>query len=406
MFQKNTLFLAVTILFFHVKINAQKGFEFRRQIGGNNALWHSLTLPDSVQEHLYSSADFKVFGFTEKGDTVEAPFILSKNTEGVISQSIAFKLLNQSHNEQGFFYTFAAPTNESINTISLNFGDKNFDWRVRLEGSFDQKEWFTILDNYRILGILKDETNYQFTKLNFKEASYRYWRVCVNSDLQPQFEAAELYKTVKSEQKYIIRNAQKTDVQQLNSKKQTVIDIELKQNLPISFVKIKVKDTIDYVRNVTIRYQNDEQNQRPIWHLVTMGSLSSLSENAFKFEEIKAKYLKITVRNGDNVPLNFEKIEVKGEPIELITRFTIPANYYLFYGNKNATPPQYDIENFRKNVPKDLIALTLGHEEMNDKTSPKLKEPFFKNPLWLWAVMLIIMLILGWRTMKMMKANA
>jgi Protein of unknown function (DUF3999) len=402
---KNSLILLPFFLFIQTKTIAQKGFEYRRSLTGINALWHTLSLPDSVYEHLYTEDDFRIIGFTEKGDTVEAPYIFKENTEGPLPKSIAFKILNQSHNQDGFYYTFESPTAESLNTMHLKFDNKNFDWRIRLEGSFNQNEWFTLLDNYRIVGISNSETDYQFTKLSFKEATYRFWRVRINSALQPQVASAELYKNIKTEIKYKNYNTQNLDIQQLKSEKQTVVFLDLKQAVPISFLKINIKDTLDYVRRLTVEYRNDDNSPRPIWMDATTGSLSSLSDNIFEFNKIKTKHLKITIRNGDNQPLNIGDIEVKGIPTELVARFTESANYYFFYGKKSIAPPQYDIENFRKNIPKDLTSLTFGKEETNDNTVLKPSESFFKNKLWLWGIMLIIMLALGYQTMKMMKAQ-
>jgi Protein of unknown function (DUF3999) len=402
---KNIFFLIPFFLFIQTKIIAQKGFEYRRSLTGINALWHTLTLPDSVHAQLYTGEDFRIMGFNEKGDTIEVPYIFSENTEGPLPKSIAFKIVNQSHNQDGFYYTFESPMAESLNTIQLNFANKNFDWRIRLEGSFNQNEWFTLLDNYRIVGMSNSETDYQFTKLNFKEATYRFWRVRINSTLQPQLASAELYKFVKSEINYKKINTQSIDIQQVKTAKETVAQIELPQLTPFSFIKIKINDTLDYVRRVSIEYSNDAKAARPIWNNITTASLSSLSDNTFEFNAIKAKYLKITIHNGDNKPLNVSEIEVQTIPTILIARFTEPANYYFFYGKKNTAPPQYDIENFRKNIPKELTPLIFGKEETNDNTVLKPSEPFFKNKLWLWGIMLIIMLVLGWQTMKMMKAQ-
>jgi hypothetical protein len=235
---KNILILTPIFFLIQTKIIAQKGFEYRRSLTGINTLWHTLTLPDSVHEHLYTEEDFRIIGFTEKGDTVEAPYIFKENTEGPLPKPIAFKMLNQSHNQDGFYYTFESPTAESLNTIQLNFDNKNFDWRIRLEGSFNQNEWFTLLDNYRIVGISNSETDYQFTKLSFKEATYRFWRVRINSSLQPQLASAELYKFIKTEINYKKINTQNIDIQQLKSKKETVAQIELPDISHRNFDKI------------------------------------------------------------------------------------------------------------------------------------------------------------------------
>ena len=87
--------------------------------------------------------------------------------------------------------------------------------------------------------------------------------------------------------------------------------------------------------------------------------------------------------------------------MELIARFTDDATYFLTYGNKKAVRPHYDIERFADNIPEVLTTLELGSELRIEKEEGRLTEPLFKSKKWLWAIMTVIILLLGWFSVKM-----
>jgi hypothetical protein len=136
---------------------------------------------------------------------------------------------------------------------------------------------------------------------------------------------------------------------------------------------------------------------------LTTGTLNSIHKNGLKFNSTIVQKLKIIIDNKDNQPLSIDGIKVKGYVHELTARFTENATYFLTYGNENATKPDYDIERFPDNVPKMLSSLELGNElEIAKEEAPK-KTPLFENKIWLWLIMGLIILVLGWFSLKMMK---
>ena len=399
MMKNKILFVALfslvgTILF------GQKGYSFRREIKGIKDLWHSIPFPNDLYASFEKYPDFRILGITPKGDTVEAPYYFNTNTETVNSVKIGFNLLNQTHNSAGYFYTFETVKKTAINEIVLNFRDENFDWKVALEGSENDKDWFTILDNQRILGIKNEAVDYHYTTLHFPFAKYRYWRVCVKSAIKPDFIDAELHFQAVSEEKLITHAIKNTDIEQDKVKKRTLITLDLGEYLPVSYLKIAIKDTVDYIRNVHFYHLVD--NDKPYFLPFNAGTLSSLEKNEYHFNAVFLKKCQITIDNYDNAPLTIGDITIKGNPFEFVARFTEPAQYYLYYGGKKRSMPHYDIENFKNNVPVIKTLLTLGNEEQL-MPFDKVSEPFFKNKWWLWGIMLTIILVLGWQTFKMMQ---
>ena len=140
-------------------------YRYKRDLKGISTTWHSVLLPNELFKTAQRGlADLRIYGAKGK-DTVEVPYILKQNTEQVTDKEIAFTTINQTKNEHGFFYTFQTSAPTSINQIKLAFKQENFDWKVKLEGSNDNKEWFTVLNDYRILSI-KNKPSESFISLN------------------------------------------------------------------------------------------------------------------------------------------------------------------------------------------------------------------------------------------------
>ena len=190
-------------------------------------------------------------------------------------------------------------------------------------------------------------------------------------------------------------------------KKQTVINACLKSIVPVSYLKIHVRDSIDYYRPVAVQYLTDSFKTEKGWNYnyrtLTTGTLNSIEKNEMKFSSTILQKLKITVDNHDNKPLQIDSLVVKGFEYALIARFVEPADWYLTYGNNKASKPQYDIEQFADKIPGTLTSLKLGEEQLTGKEKLAKKLPLFQNKLWLWAVMAVIILVLGWFSVSMIR---
>jgi hypothetical protein len=386
-------------------------YSYKRELKGISDQWHKITLPDEVfGKTAQDLSDIRIYGITSENDTIEAPYLLKLvNKKTSSSKEVVFKSLNASHNEKGYYFTFEIPTTEPINKIKLDFSQKNFDWRIKLEGSQDQNDWFTIAENYRILSINNGNTDFQFTELTFPSSKYRFFRLLIKSKEKPYLTVARIEKNEVTEGEFRNYRIKEYDIKENRKTRQTEIDIELQLPVPISHLKINVSDTFDYYRPVTIKYLADSFNTEQGWkynyRTLTSGTLNSIKKNGFNFSSTTVQKLKILIHNQANQPLNIDKVQVKGFEHELVARFTEQATYFLTYGNKTAANPKYDIDHFPVKIPKSLATLKLGEELSIEKEEPKVTEPLFENKTWLWIVMSFIILLLGWFSVKMIRKN-
>ena len=111
----------------------------------------------------------------------------------------------------------------------------------------------------------------------------------------------------------------------------------------------------------------------------------------------------MSIDNHDSTPLNIGDVKVRGYVHSIVVRFTEPAEYYLVYGQESARSPKYDISLFIDKIPEAMTTLQLGEEQMIKKEASPDRSPLFVNRWWLWAIMALIILMLGWFTLKMIR---
>jgi hypothetical protein len=190
--------------------------------------------------------------------------------------------------------------------------------------------------------------------------------------------------------------------------KETVIDVSLENPVPLSNLKLNAQSDFDFYRPIKIEYATDsfktdkgmQYNYAPLFE----GTISSLEKSEFNFQNTIASKLKITIQNNDNKPLRLSGLALKGNLYEIIARFDNPTlTYALYYGNENVTAPSYEIEKFENEIPTILTAVTVGNQKGNPAYLIKIEKPLFENKTWLWALMAVIIALLGWFSYKMLK---
>lgn len=397
------------VLFFGGQVSAQLDtYDQKNELKGVSDQWHKVILNEAVFQKANSTlSDLRIYGVRAEKDTVEAPYILKIRKARTVKQDIGFKLLNSSKNAKGSYFTYEVATKESINEIYLDFNNQNFDWQIQLEGSQDLREWFTIIEDQRMLSIKNNQTDYSFTSLAFPDSKYRYYRVLIQTKDTPKLGSARIIRDETIPADYITYEVEKQKVDHTSLPKNTIVDVDLGKRIPLSYLKMKISDTIDYYRTIHVAYKSDSVHTEKGWRYnytnMTSGTLTSVEKNEFRFKSTLAQHLRITIQNQDNQALHIQDITAKGYTHELITRLTQPATYYLAYGKTNDRVPSYDITKVATNIPEDLTTLELGTAQVIPKKEINIVAPLFENKLWLWLVMGVVIAVMGWFTLSMMR---
>lgn len=404
MMTKNKISL-VLMLFLCLKSFSQtEDFQYKRTLENVSDTWHKIILPEeSFDKFNADFSDIRIFG----NNKIETPYILKTSADQILEVAVPFKMINVSNKNADYFYTFELSQNKEINQIKLAFEQENFDWKLDLEASNNQTEWFLIQKDYRILSIKNNQTDYKFTQVDFSDSKYKFYRIKIRAAEQPKLTEAKIWEQKKDEGSFKIATI-KSLKKSIDAKKKTsIIEVELLNKVPVSSIKIDIGTAFDYYRPVTVEILRDSVKIEDRWHynydILAQGTLSSLEKKGFSVGNSLAKKLRITIENNNNQPLDIKGVEVKNAIYFLIARFTEKGDYSLFYGNKKAGKPSYDIENFQENIPQNPSVISISKEEVNPEFKTETKSPLFENKIWLWVLMGIIIVVLGFFTFKMLK---
>jgi len=383
-------------------------YHYKRDLKGISEKWQSFTLPSELFRKVQSDlSDIRIYGIKGK-DTIEVPFFIKDNAEKKTEQELKYKFINQVVGKDGHFITLVPETSSPINKIDLQLGEENFDWIVRLEGSNDNNNWYTLLDKYRITGIKNQSISYRFTTLNFNEAQYKYYRIFFNSKEQPKFEGAKISQQQTLNEKSV--NSQINSFKLVNDAKtkSTTIDVTLNNSVPIVKIALNVSSNIDYYRPIKIECVTDSfktsGKQNYNYALLSEGFLTSVEKPEFSFKGPFTDKIRITIDNYDNQPLSVKSIEVKEAQYELVARFsTADYQYAMYYGNNKANAPVYDLENFNQKIPTAIVPASLENEKQNPHLLIKKDGSLVKSPYWLWALVAIAVAVLGYFAVRMLR---
>ncbi len=130
--------------------------------------------------------------------------------------------------------------------------------------------------------------------------------------------------------------------------------------------------------------------------------LTHLKKMNFTFESQTCRKIRLVIDNQDNRPLQIDSVNIEGYLHRLIARFDQPATYFLFYGQPKAVKANYDISRFTEKIPTNLLPLELGEEQLNI-AAPSGSGALFENKVWLWLLMTLIIITLGWFSFSMMR---
>ncbi len=383
-----------------------QAYRYKRPLPGARPGWHEIVLPDALYGRIKQDmSDMRILGVTTQGDTVEAPYILRVSRGRNGQEEIAFKTINRVHDSKGYFHTFEKTAGQAINRITVQFNRANFDWRIRLEGSHDQREWFTLAEDYRILSLEKNKTVFRYTDIVFPESDFTYFRLFIPATDDPGLQSAVLSREKREENRFRPYRVRKLE-RGKERHARTVLMVELEQPLPVSYLGLDVTDSMDYYRPVTVTYLADsfrtERGWKYRYRRLTSGVLDSRRKVPLVFPTVTAQKLKIIINNDDNPPLHTGAVEVKGYIHTLVARFPQPANYALYYGRAGAKPPVYDIARFTDRIPDTLPPLTPDREQVLFREGGE-EAALFEDPLWLWLTLGLLIVLLGGFSLKMMR---
>lgn len=402
---------AILILFISVSCFAQlESYSFKRKLSNveKDGYYSIPLLPEIAARCKSDLADIRIYSINEK-DTTEVPYLMDWQGTSTKETSIPFEIINDTYNEKCCSYvTLKFDKKQTINQIKLNVSDSNFDKRLKIEGSTDNKQWFTIKEHLRIVRFRNSNEDYSYTTLNFKNAEFNYFRIKFDDDGSPRVTISEAYAYENQVIPGDYNELKIAGKKQTENKKEKTSEIivELPFNYLINYITLRSNSKSDFYRNINVYGSNGtfktEKGEIENWYMINTSVLSSDEENTIYCSNSKTKKLKIEIINYDNEPIEIDDIKVFSEQCRLVATLPVSDNSYIAYGKDNDQVPNYDLVHFKDKIPNGISEINYGAEQVKLITINN-KSPLIENKKWLWIVMGIVILIIAYFALNMLK---
>lgn len=394
-----------------------KNWEFRSEVIAPEPIKTVAAVPLAQEVYDASNVGQTDLRLVDEQDEVY-PYLIKNQFELLKRQGKSAKVLlaQTTPNET----VMVADVGEHPNTykeIELTPKDENFVRRIILEGSDDQVNWniirkdilvysFSSVESWRYIERYTHEIYSGYStswhrcnnmSFRFPEQKYRYLKVTIphGQDKEPvELKGMEVFSV--NEVSAIEMNydgkisSQKVDEE--SKSQEIIVDLSYK-NLPIYQIDI-ITSQKNYMRNIEVHVSNDGKEWTSAGsHAINSISLDDISSgnHVVKLHNVEGRYLKLTILNGDNKPLDITSIQVTGLQNYLVFLPEKGKKYFLAYGNPKAKQVSYDLGQVLQNtlLPQTDKA-SLGQKKRAPYYEPQ-KGPWTEDkPYLLWGTMIAI----------------
>lgn len=291
-----------------------------------------------------------------------------------------------------------------INNISLKVNNSDVYKTGKLTGSDDLENWYIIKDNYLFRGEYSTFNVYEIKVLNFPLSNYRYYKIDIrDSILEPlKIISAGYYDSQIEEGKYQQVEVKGFKQSEDKESKITHLEVYFKEKSKIDYIKFNIEGPVYYLReaNVIYRYKEKKEWRERYGETFTLGSHR---ENIIHPYNMNADTVHFQIHNHDNAPLTIKGIGA-GQLSRFMTAYLKGGMHYtLYFGSSEISAPDYDLVYFKDSIPAALPEI-IPHEIVSASTIESVSAAdFFISKWWIWTAIVVVILLLGYMTIRMMK---
>ncbi len=298
------------------------------------------------------------------------------------------------------------PSKSKINNIVLRIKNADVRKRLKLNGSYDQENWYVLKDNYYYNSIESNFNTSEIRVMNFPWSDYEYYELLIGNyfDRPINILQAGYYNLVKENGKYTpIETADYTTYDTL---RQTLIGIPIGENF-IDKIVFSIDTPKYYHRDVqvfvheTIKHKRKKRIQEK---RLANFQLISNSGNSFMLNNIHADTLFIRIQNQDNPSLQIHQIKLFQLNKYLVADLNKNNSYRILFGDSKAEAPKYDLEYFSDSIQEYLNEVGTGDiVKLPSPNKDKSDGNFNLNEYWLWIIIIGVALLLAYMSYGMIK---
>ncbi len=365
----------------------------------------------------------------------QAPYVLVKPKDTTEERKYEPAVINRSTNvDRAAMVTLDFEKKVVKNSIEVMTRGNNFRRAVKVEGSNDNIEFFTLVEHAYVFAVTYDR---RFEEVDLPKNDYRYLRITVRpmatEEKNPFIDEVSVFKIEKGfAERHPVQMALIEHSEDEKSNSSIYAYDVVYRRLPVSEIEFDVADDSFYryvtiedrdapTREVKVRSEDNRQRTKTVevkWERIISSTIYRYTEADGKKRERLTlrfpsgrrvyRYLRIAIKNYDDRP-----VVVKSASAKMIAHKIVFANVdnaapTLYVGSESAKAPQYDLERRLSNpLQVKARAATLSAIADNPLFGQFEEKPIAwteKHKVLLLIIMIAMALVLGGFILKSFKS--
>jgi hypothetical protein len=349
---------------------------------------HKIILPAEIRS--FSKEDLSDFRILDSKSKQVPYFTIQENQTISSSNFIEFKPVSKTTvSNKSSSYVFENPI-KNLNKMVLRIGNSNAVKTFSISGSYDQKEWFGLINNSLLYNLESTENTSIFKTLTLPISSYPYLKIEFNDKKTLPINLLKAGYTVHSVQNAALQEIvpKSTLATEIESQKKTRIHVIFDNRQIVNQLIFQITNPDLYKRMARIYVIKSHQlkHKTEIYQeTVCEFELNSDSKNEINIPQLFEKEFFIEIENQDNQPLTLAKIQFFQNQVSVIADLKANEKYTIKTGNPNLNAPDYDLENFKNKMTKTLPEAKIYQIEHPNYNNSKAKNnSIWQQPWFMW----------------------
>lgn len=383
----------------YCKTSAAQGFDYMVSLPEVKTKgFHKIIIsPEISAKTAVDFSDFRVFDTQKK----EVPYILRKDFVRKQHKTfVPYQLLSKSTpGDTATEIVVKNQFNTKINNLSIFLNNAEVSKQIIISGSYNQKQWYAVKQNYNISGIANENNVTELNTIYFPLSDYSFYKILINdkNSLPVKVLHAGYYQDSLSYGEETLLPKPQILRTENASTHCTSIQLNFNDVYSIDKINLKVSAPTLYRRAISI-YALRNKNQKTEKIFLQQSTLNSTSNNQIVLDNVHEKQLLLEIENDNNPLLQIDEMYCFQMSQYIITYFEKEGNYTLKFGNKKLVNPVYDLNYFEHVIPANIPLIETSKLNIIQNPEQPVKisvEPFFYNKkFFLWTAIIVVTLIL------------
>jgi hypothetical protein len=230
-----------------------------------------------------------------------------------------------------------------------------------LSGSDDNKNWYIIREDYEYASFYDPTSTYVLLTITLPPSNYKYYKVEVKHSWREPIQVMEAgyYDADLADQNFTALPTPQVRQSDNASERSSTVEIDFGDEHYLDQFYLEVDGPEFYQRRAEVYAERVSGGVRSM-EKVKDFDISSRHVNMLTFDSKRARRWRIVVHNLDDKPLRIMGARGYQSRKFLTTRLEPGKTYTVWVGPESHRAPEYDLEYFRKDLPKTLNELTPG----------------------------------------------